>query len=80
MPELCLLIYIYNAIHYTHYGIYLHTYIHIYMGALLTCKKCVLHRQVKPTAELDKCAQQLKDIKVSPCSLLSVLEHFKVYR
>ena len=50
------------------------------MGALLTCKKCVLHRQVKPTAELDKCAQQLKDIKVSPCSLLSVLELFKVSR
>ncbi len=48
---------------YTHYGIYLHVY--IYMGALLTCKNCVLHRQLKPTAELDKCAQQLKDIKVS---------------
>jgi hypothetical protein len=50
-------------------------YIYIYGGSFDVQEVC-LHRQVKPTAELDKCAQQLKDIKVSPCWLLSVLELF----
>ena len=66
------MVYIYLSIYLSIYhlssiylSIYLYMYIYIYMGALLTCKKCGLHRQVKPTAELDKCAQQLKDIKVS---------------